>query len=482
MALAVLLRRLAIKAKDKINEQMVTINSNKSKNLVLKIDFFLQISPKEDEAEVHLVKKYGFVSQKRRSDVTVTDEYKKCFMFSLDDIDATIAVRKYDCVILFCEVEQNLHLIEENEPKFDVRKIEFRKFKQITGKITSVENDHYGIINENHIFYWDALSADYTDVNQGDLVTADCIACKVTPPNDIPWRCIKVAKVETENTPNVMPTNKYTENKNGIEITDDLRVEFNNKSETADLTMTVKNTSDEDVTVLESYFRGKREYSQLKLVSPMRKSQFCLKAGDVKRYKFEATATFVGKASEEFVIAFNGKFVGNFKISRFIEVQLNDEKGLHRTVGTGPNVQNHNDYTRMILAQDRSATIAGTQPITSPNFVAVRFDDRFIPSALRDIVFASRSSRTSILDVLATGYPHLFGNLTIDNYSQVFHDLLYLEECEMENSIRKYDKKSYFTRENEYLVLAVQNVAESRPSIVIGECHQLQNVFFGTIT
>lgn len=389
------------------------------------------------------------------------------FKFSLVSINATFRPRTLDRITLLGEIQLDS---VEGEPTFKVRQIEYPREKTINGNITSVQLEHSGVIDEQFLFYWDVLSSNYTDVNENDRVTARVIECEKVDENDCSWRCLEVTLLEQSlnERKTTLPTNKYTANKNGIEI-DEGAVEFNDTNETKYFKMMVTNTSDKEFTVEESLLAGNKSESQLKLISPTRKASFLLKSGEVKEYKFQATSKWFGRAEEEFIVRFSGESVQPFKILRYIKIVVHDTERQHSSIGTGTNVQRNRAYTHSVLMREESIIISGTPLGSNPNFVFKRFGAWPLPSGLTDIVLATASSRTYIFDTLAALRPHLNSDLTISNYTQVFHDLLYLEELEMIHNMRKYDKKSFFTRKKEYLVLAIQNVAESRPSIVLGE-------------
>lgn len=398
--------------------------------------------------------------------VNVDDEI---FKFSLEIVHGNYTPRKYDRIALFCEKIDN-----NDEPILEVRKFECPRIKKIEGYITSFETENSGFIDERIIFYWDVLSDEYKAVvNKKDRVAAECIELEVSGDNIYSLRCLNVKLIketEASNQPRKL-LSKYIENKNGIKICEEIGVEFYNVNETKELKMMVKNTSDDEYTVLRSYLVGSKADSQLVLESPHSSAHFVLKPGEVKEYKFKATSKIFGQACEEFTIKFNGASTGDFQISRPIMVSVHDTEQTNRTIGTGSNVFKNYSYTHSVSTRNRSTIVSGASLGPKINFVGNRLEAFFVPKKLKDVVL-SHGSRSAIFHELETACPHLFhisDCLTIDNYSKVFHDLLHLEECEMEHSMRKYDKRTYFTRERKYLALAMENVAESRPSIVAGE-------------
>lgn len=430
-----------------------------------------------------LVRKQGYVARiiKNLVEVEVGDETVE---FSLKNVEATFSPLKFDQIVLYCEIDENSHDIT-------VRRIEVPNEKRIQGRVTSIEPGRSGYIEGTFLFYWAALDNCADDIKRNDEVKASCVEYK-TDDNTTRWRCFKVTRI-SQPTANVSVTvpNKDVMNKNGIEITETVAVEFNDLNETKDFQMIVRNTSSDDVKVIESMFKGNLNDSQLELEWPTRRSNFEIKSGDEKIYKFKATSKRFGSSHENFTIFFEGEKAGKFRITRFIKVTVHDTELQHRTIGTGRNVQTNVEYTRSVLERSDVPYIAGPSPSKTLNFVATKFDSWRIPAILRETALKPGTSRSAILDALEKICPHLSGVLTAEHYTRVFHDLLHLEECTMEHNIRKYDVKSYFTRcehfcsvshsffsnqnfiisfrDGEYLALAVQNVAESRPSLVVGK-------------
>ncbi|KAG4074469.1 hypothetical protein HA402_015758 [Bradysia odoriphaga] len=414
------------------------------------------------DQNIALTRKKGYV-EKKIGDVIMVVIDDETAEFSLTDVEATFTPRKFDQIVLYCDPD-------DSSDEITVRKIEVPYRKQIIGEVTRVERGTSGYIDGKYLFYWDALDEDATDINENDKVTASCVECEITEVNKNEWRCLSVTRIH-QPTANVRTTvrNKETMNKNGIEITENVAVEFNDLDDTKDFQMTVKNTSNDDFEVQQSRFIGRLSDSQIELISPDRRLSYLLKSGEEKEYKFTAKPKWIGPYNEHFIVSFYGEKTGKFQISRFIKVTVHDTQRLYRTIGTGVNVLANTEYTNSVILRDQSSCISGPPPLRAPNFVATRFDKWHIPAVLRDTALNSASSRSAIFDALAAVCPHLNDVLSTENYSRVFHDLLHLEECAMAHSIRIYDMKSNFTREGQYLALTVQNVAESRPSIVIGD-------------
>lgn len=390
--------------------------------------------------------------------------------FSMDEVESTFKPRVNDRIALFCEVQRDPKLITEAGPTMDIRKIEPPINKSIVGKITSVEQKSHGIIDGKYFFYWDAVDQDYRVVSVDDRVTADIIECEM---DDISWRCLKVVLVEKapENISNDnflrAQKSKDTVNEYGIQVTDEIVVDLNDRDDIKEFTMIVKNVSDREHNVLENVFIGNKSESQLELLSPGRYASFSLQPGEEKVYSFKATGKYYGEATEKFYIKFSGP-ERPFKVLRHIKICVHDTEQAHNTIGTGSNLHKNRSYTQKVFTRDLTGKIPGVPIKRTANFVALKFEHYHVPNSLKRLVL-SQYSTGYINETLDHSFLYLRENLNEKNYNLVFHTLLHLEECEMFHSMRKYDKTAYFKREREFLALTVENIAESRPSIVLGE-------------
>ncbi|XP_037040158.1 probable RNA helicase armi [Bradysia coprophila] len=424
----------------------------------------------------YLVSKVGFISRKLRDiiDVDVEGEESKQ-TFSLDDIEATFTPRRYDQVTIVCKVQRDPKLLDEAGVTIEVIKMEPNITKQYTGTITNVTQGQHGLIAEKFLFFWDALVSDYRVVNVGDKVTAECIQCEIVDASVYEFRCLKVVLIESvvqvESESQIFqPVIKPAENKNGIEMSDNVTIELNEINEIKEFTMLVKNTAAVAQKVLETVFVGRKSESQLTLISPARNHSFDLQPNEETMFKFQAKGRIFGESPpEKFYIRFSGP-AGVFKIFRNIIVILQDVEQIHPFIGTGSNVQKNLSYTQRVARMDATrSTIQGVPVIKTANFVKTKFKQWAVPDSMKAIVNDPKNSRNYINETLDSFWPLLKANLDVTGYCRIFHTLLHLEECEMYHNMRRYDKKSFFKREGEYLSLTVQNIAESRPSLVIGD-------------
>lgn len=407
-------------------------------------------------------KKMGYIARKRKHFIDV-NAGGEIIEFTSENI-TKFEPRQFDRVALFFE-----HQLLEDEEVPKVVKMEPFVSKEISGKITYIEPNENGLIDGTYFFFWDVVNH-YEVVNKGDKVTAKIIECELVDENKFSWRCISVTKIESasQSMSNNEHRHKDNVNKNGIEVPDEIVVDFNELHETKEFTIPVRNTSPNVYKVEKSIFKGSKGDSQIELISPTRSASFSLKPNEEKLYVLKATSRYYGDRREQFVITFSSP-TKHFKICRFIKISVFDREQVYNTIGTGPNVRDNRDYTQSVDRNRHRNIIPGVPPKRSPNFTKIKFDTWEIPQEIKNLIFEPKTTRSFIKDKLDAGWPFLKEKLNISNYDAVFHTLLYLEEGELFHNIRKYDKFSSFTRENDYLALSIENVAETRPSLVIGK-------------
>lgn len=75
-----------------------------------------------------------------------------------------------------------------------------------------------------------------------------------------------------------------------------------------------------------------------------------------------------------------------------------------------------------------------------------------------------------MFEAIESHYPFMKEQLNAQNYVQILSLFLHLEEIEYFVLIRNYDRdRAHFQRDREYLSLLIENLAERRPSLVIGD-------------
>ena len=123
-----------------------------------------------------------------------------------------------------------------------------------------------------------------------------------------------------------------------------------------------------------------------------------------------------------------------------------------------------------------SNLLTGPKFRNSPRFCDIRFKDYFIPDNIREFDF---SKSKVVVENLKKKFPFLDeSQMTPQNYIQKLRHAIYLDEIAMEIAFKSYHiPKARFEQSNEYLKLAVKDVAEKRPSIIMGDAVEVSDPF-----
>lgn len=334
----------------------------------------------------------------------------------------------------------------------------------------------YGIVDSEYIFFSDAIqNADnlLSKPDVGDSVVAEVISSSFTLPNykSFNWRCIKIVK-------NVDPKAKKSEcaekkvkrrdeNKNGISITPSthLCVDFQRLHETKKLILSVTNESSKQLRLMGAIVR--EQISGLQIECKEFEQSHLIEANKSLKFVAQVTGKFYGISK----LTIDFCFEGNFKIDRIIEINVTPNRNYEASeeaVGPKRSALVSKDHTKdnWIIEGD---LVAGVRVKAAPRFIHHRLKPFEVPSKLIDIVLDASLSNQEI-DMKLHDDVQTFDHLEFGNYKALFHTLLHLEEIALEHEFHRYDRDcAHFEREGEYLALNVDNVLESRPSIIIGD-------------
>lgn len=98
----------------------------------------------------------------------------------------------------------------------------------------------------------------------------------------------------------------------------------------------------------------------------------------------------------------------------------------------------------------------------------IRIKDYLIPEKFREV--DHKMHYELVKEELEYSFPFLFQPLSDMNYVDKMHYNLHLEEIALEQAFSKYRiQRGHFERKGEYLSLAIEGIAERRPSLTIGD-------------
>lgn len=326
------------------------------------------------------------------------------------------------------------------------------------------------------LFYLDALqNADNLSSKPdiGSTVIATAIRChrQLSDYRTYLWRCINIiSKDDNINSNSGIHAQKEKRqdlNRNGIRITssDILRVKLANMYETKYLTIIVENTSKIDKNLSRIDIKEQIAGSQVQCEDFNR--SFNIPGEKEVTFNVCITAKLFGISH----VTLNFLFDNQMTLDRVLEIEFLpkiNNKSADPIQSNKHSVVHNKEYTKN-LWQVQGDVVSGVRVKTAPLFVINRLQSFEVSQNLIQIVLDSSLTFREIDDKLHTEMPY-FNYLDFDNYKKYFHGLIHLEEIALDHEFRKYDRElAYFRRDGEYLALKVENVFESRPSLIIGD-------------
>ncbi|CAH0546496.1 unnamed protein product [Brassicogethes aeneus] len=311
--------------------------------------------------------------------------------------------------------------------------------------------DNFGILNKNIYFLSTCLPYGYIP-QANDKVIAEIIE---SDQGTCVWRALKIL-------PEALAAKKE-------QITDvkesDLvyaHEHINISSESVELTglnlktqffVLIENISDE-VFLIKSV--GFKAPSQSKVTSNVQ--DYTLDAKEIKKICCDCESKSMGDSRDLIEIDF-----GEFKIGYWVSITVGRQSSFESVKCIRKGSKYLNNYSNEI--------IAGQRVTSAPRFCSVKIPDYTLPRKLLDIFnrFTFRDA-ANIQSELQAYKPSLFNNLTLMNYEDKFHTLLYLEEISEKLALQNYDQDlACFIRNGEYLMLEINNLKERRPSLLVGD-------------
>lgn len=408
----------------------------------------------------------GLIVSRNRQFLTIDTDYKEIIV-DLDTVTIEFIPQEGDRIYLNCNVQTDEGFADLFGEILETKSIHPARTKRDQGVITRL-HDTWGVVNNDCYFTMDTIDSKL-DLNKNDVISAEMIECEK---GIFLWRCLSIEILERSemNQPIKKPPSESNSNTNQmISITDDIRFNFEKAFETQQLDVEIKNNSKRGQKILRMDFTGMRRYSQLKfdenLVCPIQ-----LDPGQSCTITLHCESRFYGLTKEKLLFTFP-----NFKIMRKIEVAVgfeddkeNTEKKFNANKGRSRNYANK-------IWSAKKEIIPGVRTHVARRFVANRIPCFEVPNKLRNalLVDCSRADQIINLDIL---YPVLTKELDIQNYTNKFQSLLFIEEIEQFVNFRQYDRgRAHFSREGEYLALTIENLAERRPSLVVGDTVRATN-------
>ncbi|XP_055602251.1 probable RNA helicase armi [Uranotaenia lowii] len=417
----------------------------------------------------------GTVIAKRLGLLTVeTDQGEHSI--EMDNVKLTFIPEMGDFVVLDCVVQNDEKYFDMRGSILEVRGITPTQIVRGTGLVTKADSEGGEIKTDDGVFLFLADACETAQIpGPGDRVAFEAVEnAKLT------YRCIKVltekaAPRQLENKADDFKSKydvDFFEDKRGIKITDNLEVKLNNLKEKLKVEVTIKNTAEQQHKILRSTFMSNKQTSQLRLLIPKSTNEsYILKAGDSIIYSFEITANNFGISKEVFMWSFGG----GFKIARCFTIKVGDDETLNVAINNEGTSVARSAAGRQKLAawnvyKSGGEVTPGQRISKTANFIDIKIGGYHVPDDLKQILLNPASNRNLIDEELDQTQRCLQKSLCPENYKPLLKTFLWMEDVQCEVSITRFNMdRAHFTREDNYMALRIENIGESRPSLIPGD-------------
>ncbi|EDW17931.2 probable RNA helicase armi [Drosophila mojavensis] len=410
----------------------------------------------------------GFITQRQPSSIVVDTDYGELTV-QLDSIESTFLPRTGDEITLECQVQLDEGYVDQQGEILEVKKMfptRIEPKQQCT--VERVFEEFTVLSSQAYVLKEDVPIG--LQLHLGDIVQADLIECKYAK---FSRRAIKVVQLEknfgqiTKNQISTSCSNKRAVAVEGVE-----RFIYTEQWKKHRVTLRIRNVGKRDFELRYIKIPNSSD-AQITVVEPV--SSRTIKMGHQISLIFEVHTKFIGESKEFYCLQFD-----TFKLTRFLTVIVCETKeqaieanrrliASQQLVVTGRNVRQRSRFYAYQVYSNKSPLVPGESIATKRRFVPVHLLSYDVPDKLCTIVLKTEVVQ-DVWDLLGVEYPFLNENFTFTNYAQRFSTLLHLEEIDYSISFRNYDReRAHFIREGEYLSLYIENLAERRPSLVLGD-------------
>ncbi|EDV39937.2 uncharacterized protein Dana_GF24211, isoform B [Drosophila ananassae] len=449
---------------EKIKESVETLRNEKPTYFNTQLRNVMGIINKRLEAAIEVETEYG--------DETI----------ELDKVELTFVPRQGDRVCLECNVQLDDDYVDKQGQILQVTRVFPARVEPSQKCIVERVFNDFSVLGTNFFVLKEDIP-NGTELHLGDIVLVDLIECQYAK---FVKRAIKLAMQEKNFGAlkgQKMSSAEAVNDVQPVTITGSDRYITTELWERHRVTLKLKNNINRMLR-LESVTITNPAESQLSVVEPTELTEI-VNGGHIP-IVLEVQTKFMGEAIERYTLNFE-----RFKVTRCFTVIVceNEEEALAaekrliaadsltapgRTVG-----QRSRFYANQVWSH-KLEVVPGECIATKRRFVAVRLGYFEVPEKLR-LLYLTTERRMEMFEAIEQQYPCINEPLTIVNYIQRFSLFLHLEEIEYFISFRNYDRdRAHFQRDGEFLSLQIENLAERRPSLVVGDVVRAVNPWVET--
>ncbi|KAK4876916.1 hypothetical protein RN001_009422 [Aquatica leii] len=374
--------------------------------------------------------------------------------FDLNEVTIEFIPIIGDWLEIEAKVELDQHVLDLSGKILEIEKVRPLRFCIIEGVVKKWDQKiGIGVINRNVHFSDTAIVTGYIPI-VGDKVIAEIIesdqgiynrrATKLIPhqlTNKIfTEKCDEVPKFDTES--------KY------VRMSDNFCITATNLGVSKKFEIKVENIS-EQVVMLSRIDLQKN--SQCVITTPSVLTDVKIEPGYSVNFEGVCTIKNVGVTKELLIFYFDGFTLGRC-ITTCVEVERPQNNFSIKERST----------CKTQFKNNSGNLIKGQRVSLPPRFITKRLPDYPIPQVLLDL--AENYKSNELTDKISNFKPSLTYKLQYNIYEDRFHSLLHLEELAQLEAIKNYNQDlACFIKNGEFLMLEIENLAEKRPSLMVGD-------------
>ncbi|XP_075974584.1 putative RNA helicase armi isoform X1 [Anticarsia gemmatalis] len=409
--------------------------------------------------------------------------------FDLDKVTATFIPIEGDWLEILCKVQFN----DDNPMNISLDEVvEVLSFKALRSKCVEAVITEWtgesGICSK--IYYFNK----HCIVNDTVPSVGSGVFIEVIESNQgiYTWRVIRmeIKKMKSflESNPIVLDDDiedksLAVEIKHNIEVTYPLKFDNVKFLQNPSTNLKIQNNGDEHILLFKWVILCKKRDSQIS-VSPFLTKPRKINPGESFNLTIKCNPKFFGRNKEHLILMFRG-----FQVDRFIEIniQINNLDGVTKYASSETPFRTELEKLTMLknIRNDAGRTIlAGEKLQRTPNFISVRLGLYPVPQKVWNAVLGDPNETVLSIDFnkiisrIETKLPCLMQPLNINNYTDRWHTLLYMEEVQAHINMRIYDiEKGYLIHCQQYLGIEVNGLAEKRPSLMEGDQVIVKNIW-----
>lgn len=294
------------------------------------------------------------------------------------------------------------------------------------------------------------------------------------------WRVIKLVTLENNtirepsdpSTPNIEETSLKIEQEQDIYITYPLKFDRLDFNDTSTILITIENIGNRPHVINKWIVLNKKRDSQINISPVLTRPK---RLNPKQSFSFTVTCypKFLGNSKEHIIIMFRG-----FQVNRLIEINVVSKDYVNMNVVSinRMTMRDKIDSMKRILNNSTSGIIPGVKVIKAPAFIPVQLGSFPIPNKIWNAVLGDSTQTVHSMDYdivlnrIENSLPCLTQNLSISNYMDRWHTLLFMEEIQRNIYMRAFDMSNVFLiRCQEFLGIEITGLSEKRPSIIKGD-------------